>query len=55
VTARGVDCTGYDEELQQVVQAKSKLLEQKAKLEREGRDTVQFDRRAEERSGSWSR
>lgn len=45
VTAQGVECTDYDQELQQIIYTKAQLTEQKAKLERAGRESTAFDRR----------
>lgn len=44
----GVECTDYDEELQQVNMAKTRLLAKKAELERQGRTAAEFDRRMEQ-------
>ena len=44
----GVECTDYDEELQQVNMAKTQLLAKKAELERQGRTAAEFDRRMEQ-------
>ena len=44
----GADCTDYDEELQQVYMAKTKLMAQKAELEKEQRGAVAFDSRLAE-------
>lgn len=53
--AGGVDCTEYDEELQQVTMAKTDLLAKKAELEQEGRTAGEFDRRMEEISSALER
>lgn len=48
IVGAGVDCTDYDEELRQVNMAKTRLMEQKAELERTRQTTPEFERRLEE-------
>lgn len=48
IVGAGVDCTDYDEELQQVNMAKTRLMEQKAELERTRQTAPDFERRMEE-------
>ena len=48
IVGAGVDCTDYDEELQQVNMAKTRLMEQKAELERTRQTAPEFERRMEE-------
>ncbi|WP_298035195.1 recombinase family protein [uncultured Dysosmobacter sp.] len=44
----GVECTAYDDELQQVHMAKTRLMLKKAELERLGRTASEFDRRMDQ-------
>ena len=48
IVSAGADCTDYDEELQQVYMAKTKLMAQKAELEKEHRGAAAFDSRLAE-------
>ena len=48
IVGAGADCTDYDEELQQVNITKTRLMEQKAELERTRQTAPEFERRMEE-------
>lgn len=48
VVSAGADCTDYDEELQQVNMAKTKLMAKKVELEKEQKSTVAFESRLAE-------
>ena len=48
IVGAGVDCTDYDEELQQVNITKTRLMEQKAELEHTQQTAPDFERRMEE-------
>ena len=48
IVSAGADCTDYDEELQQVNMAKTRLMAQKAELEKEQRGAAAFESRLEE-------
>ena len=48
IVSAGADCTDYDEELQQVNMAKTRLMAQKAELEKEQRGAAAFESRLAE-------
>lgn len=48
IVSAGADCTDYDEELQQVNIAKTRLMAQKAELEKEQRGAAAFESRLAE-------
>ena len=60
IVGAGVDCTDYDEELQQVNMAKTRLMEQKAELERTRQELaerpgVRAENGGTEHCGGWER